>query len=161
MASGTELNHVAFIPDGNNRWAIENNSSVYYAYRQGAERAKEAISYANDNGIHTATFWGLSTENWRHRPPEELDFLVGLFIDLADTYLEDATSHGVRIRHLGRKDRLPVALLDRLAEVERVTASNNDHALNLALFMKYMIFHLVSGPTIRHIESKFFVSWRA
>ncbi len=128
-----ELFHIGFIPDGNNRWAVENDKSIFYAYRQGAERAKEAIKHSDEAGIHTLTFWALSTENWRGRPKGELDFLVSLFVELTDEYLQDAGQHGVRVVHLGRKDRLPGQLVERLEAVERETAENTEHTLNLAL----------------------------
>lgn len=133
MGEKSELNHMAFIPDGNRRWARENKKDYLYAYRLGADRAKAAINEANSIGIHTVTFWGLSTENWLNRTPEELECLVEIFVGLANEYIEEASEHGVKVVHLGRKDRLPQRLLESLDEVVRVTEQNTEHVLNLAL----------------------------
>ncbi len=127
------LNHLAIIPDGNTRWAKANGRTAYEGYRAGMQQVIDLSRHVRRLGIHTLTFWGLSTENWRHRPAAELSFLVTLFIKTIDDWLEDANRDGVRIIHLGAKDRLPKRLLKRIAEAEAATRENTRYIFNLAL----------------------------
>ena len=127
------LNHLAIIPDGNSRWAKARSVSAFEGYRRGAKRGVEIARRVRELGIHTVTFWGLSTDNWRHRPPKELSFITKILVRSVESHLKEAIEHGVRIVHLGRKDRLPKVLLDKLAEAETKTRSNRRHVLNLAL----------------------------
>ncbi len=128
-----KLNHLALIPDGNTRWAKQQNKPVFEGYRQGMNRGIEIVRAVRELGIHTTTFWGLSTENWQHRPKGELEFLVRLFGRTLSTHLADAMKQDVKIIHLGRKDRLPKTLLRRVADAEEQTKGNERFVLNLAL----------------------------
>jgi undecaprenyl diphosphate synthase len=93
----------------------------------------ELTRHVRTLGIHTLTFWGLSTENWRHRPAAELNFLIDLFSKSIDRYIEDAQKEGVRFIHLGNKTRLPKKFLNKLARAEEETKQNQNCVLNLAL----------------------------
>ncbi|HSX02428.1 MAG TPA: polyprenyl diphosphate synthase [Candidatus Saccharimonadia bacterium] len=128
-----QLNHIAVIPDGNTRWAKVNGRSNFDGYSEGIQRGLELTRHTRQLGIHTTTFWGLSTENWRHRPKAELDFLVRLFIKTMDDWLFEAQRDNVKIIHLGDKTRLPKRLLSKLAKVEAATANNTQFVFNLAL----------------------------
>ena len=130
--SKNQLNHLAIIPDGNSRWAKANNIHVFDGYRKGIERGLELTRYCRKMGIHTTTWWGLSTENWRSRPKLELDFIVRLFIKALDDWFDEAQRDNVRIVHLGRRDRLPKKFLKKLADVEAATKNNDQFVMNLA-----------------------------
>ncbi len=132
-AKPATLNHLAIIPDGNTRWAKARNVDVFVGYRRGAKRGIEIARHAREIGIHTLTFWGLSTDNWRHRPVSELKFITKMLVDLVDQHLKDAGQNKTRIVHLGRKDRLPKILIDKLAEATSKTHTYKRHVLNLAL----------------------------
>lgn len=133
MAKGNQLNHLAIIPDGNTRWADANRLPAAVGYQKGVERVVELTRHARTLGIHTLTFWGLSTENWINRPKQELEFLTLLFLRNIDAHIKDALENGVRICHLGRKDRLPKRLLNKMMEAEDKTKHNDKHFLNMAL----------------------------
>lgn len=128
-----QLNHLAIIPDGNSRWAVANNLPVTEGYKKGFDTIVELTKASRDLGIHTLTIWGLSTENWLHRPKVELDFIVNLLMSSIDKFIEDATAEGVRVYHLGRKDRLPKKLIKKLDDVIEKTKHNTKYILNLAL----------------------------
>jgi undecaprenyl diphosphate synthase len=131
--SSNQLNHLAIIPDGNTRWAAANRLPAIVGYQKGTDRVVELTKHARTLGIHTLTFWGLSTENWQHRPKKELEFLVLLFQKNIDDHIKDALENGVRIVHLGRKDRLPKRLMDKISEAEQKTKDNDKYFLNMAL----------------------------
>lgn len=128
-----QLNHLAIIPDGNTRWASAKNLPAFLGYQEGTKRVVELTRHARKIGIHTLTFWGLSTENWINRPKQELDFLVILFQKTIEEHLRDAMENGVKIVHLGNKDRLPKSLIDKIIDAEEKTKDNDKYILNLAL----------------------------
>ncbi len=128
-----QLHHLAIIPDGNTRWAKAKKLPEIVGYQRGLDRVVELTRHVRTLGIHTLTFWGLSTENWAHRPKNELEFLVVIFSRAIDEHVKDALDNGVRIVHLGRKDRLPKKLIDKISAAEEKTAINTKYFLNIAL----------------------------
>jgi len=129
----SKLKHLAIIPDGNTRWAKSNNLPVFEGYKKGMKRVVEISRHSRKLGIHTLTMWGLSTENWQHRPKLELEFLIKLFMKTIDDYIKDAKQEDVKIIHLGKKDRLPKNLIHKVTRAEDETKNNRSHVLNIAL----------------------------
>lgn len=141
MTSGTELklpkdikvpDHLAIIPDGNRRWARSRGIHTLLGHKAGFERAVELARSARKIGIHTVTLWGFSTENW-DRTEEEIKYLMRLYKKLIDDYLVEADRDNVKIVHLGRKDRLPKFLLDKIQFAEKKTGNNSKYIMNLAI----------------------------
>jgi undecaprenyl diphosphate synthase len=124
--------HVAIIPDGNRRWARARGLHTLQGHKKGFEAAIDVARAARQMGIHTATLWGFSTENW-DRTTEEISYLMRLYVRLLDDYLAEAHKDGVRIIHLGRKDRLPKFLLKKLESAEKDTEKNRKHIANIAI----------------------------
>lgn len=124
--------HVAIIPDGNRRWAKEKGLPTFAGHKRGFENAVKLARHIRKLGIHTLTLWGFSTENW-NRAAQEKNYLFKIFLDLTDTYLQEAKKDKVRIIHLGRKDRLPTPLVDKIKLAETETRSNDKYFLNLAM----------------------------
>ena len=134
LPEGTKIpNHIAIIPDGNRRWARARGLEPSEGHKQGAKRVSELIREARKLGVHTLTFWGLSTENWQERPKKEVATLVKIIRNLIDENLKEAQKEGARIIHIGRKDRLPKILLDKIRHAEEKTKNNTKFILNLAL----------------------------
>lgn len=130
---GTKVpNHVAIAMDGNRRWARARGLDTLLGHKAGFERAIELVKTARDLGIHTVSLWGLSTENW-DREKRELDYLMTLYSLMIKKYLKDALKEGVRIIHLGRKDRLPALLIKEIAEAEKKTHHFDRYVLNICL----------------------------
>lgn len=124
--------HVALIPDGNRRWAKEHNVPSFEGHRRGYERINEISEAAQELGIKTMTVWGFSTENWA-REESEREFLFKLFMRLLRRVAREARSHNIRVKHLGRKDRLPAIILSHLKKLEESTSTHTGYQLNLAL----------------------------
>ncbi|MDP2874046.1 MAG: polyprenyl diphosphate synthase [bacterium] len=124
--------HVAIIPDGNRRWAKARGLPSFEGHRRGFDIASKICRAAREMDIHTLTLWAFSTENW-NRSSEEITYLMKLYEILIDQNLKEAKEDGVRIYHLGRKDRLPTTLLERLARAEEETKGNDRYVLNVAL----------------------------
>lgn len=125
-------NHIAIICDGNRRWARARNLPNFEGHRRGFDITSEIARGCRDFGVHTLTFWAFSTENW-DRPKEEIAFLMKKYEEFVDNHLGEAKRDGVKIIHLGRKDRIPSTLVRKIIHAEEETKSNTKHILNIAL----------------------------
>jgi len=85
MEMQNEIKHIAFIMDGNGRWAKSRMMPREYGHTFGAKKFKEVASHCYDLGIPNVTFYAFSTENWK-RPPQEVNAIMKLFMN----YLDDA-----------------------------------------------------------------------
>ena len=125
--------HIVIIPDGNRRWARARGLTAMDGHKAGLDAMIETLRAARRMGVHTSTVWGLSTENWRERPEVEYKFLMMIISKTIDEYLKEAQKEGVRVIHLGRKDRLPKSLINKIANAEEKTRKNTRYVLNVAL----------------------------
>jgi undecaprenyl diphosphate synthase len=124
--------HVAIISDGNGRWASSRGLPRSAGHRAGAAAARRIIEAAPRLGIWTLTLFALSSANWK-RPAGE----VSAILQLLHEYLLMETSHckeeGIRLTVIGRRDRLPGALLETIAHCEAATANGTRLHLRLAV----------------------------
>ncbi len=125
-------NHIAIVPDGNRRWAKKNNLPSFYGHQKGFENSIKLTKKARELGIKVLTFWAFSTENWQ-RSKEEVNFLMSLFYQMIDKNLEAAFKDKVRIIHLGRKDRIPKSLAEKIIQAENETANFKKYFFVVAL----------------------------
>jgi undecaprenyl diphosphate synthase len=124
--------HIALIPDGDRRWARARGLSPLEGHKAGYNALKNLAKASRDLGIHTLTLWGFSTENWE-RSPKETENIMNLARKMVNDFMNDAIKDGVRLVHLGRKDRLPADLLEMIRCAEEKSKNNNKHILNIAL----------------------------
>jgi undecaprenyl diphosphate synthase len=122
---------VAIILDGNGRWAMSRGLPVAEGHREGTRAVRRAAEAAIDLGVGALVLYGFSTENWT-RPPDEVDALMEIFSETIERELPDLAKQGVRVRFLGRRDRAPEELQDRMAELEAYTGPNDRLALWIA-----------------------------
>lgn len=133
LPKGTKVpNHIAVILDGNRRWARARGLKTLDGHKAGFDASRKISKAARQFGVHTFTVWGFSTENW-DRSPMEIRYLMKLFHQFFDEARKEAQESDTRIIHLGRKDRLPKSLTNKIAEVEAETLHNKKHVLNIAL----------------------------
>jgi undecaprenyl diphosphate synthase len=134
LPPGTKVpDHVVIIPDGDRRWARAKGLSPSEGHRAGMENMVKLARTARRWGIHTVSSWGLSTENWMERPKEEVDFLMKGIANYLNNFVDEMDRDGVRVVHLGRKDRLPGFLLETIMAVENRTRGNTKHVFNIGL----------------------------
>jgi len=128
------IRHIAIIPDGNRRWARGHSFPIAQGHSVGLLDVLPAlVEELSRAGVHTLTAWGFSTENW-HRAHTEVEHLMTIFAEfLAHRLMEMATEFDARVVHLGRKDRLPSKVLERLVAAETATLGNTSHVYNIAL----------------------------
>jgi undecaprenyl diphosphate synthase len=108
--------HVAIIMDGNGRWALSRGKPRLAGHRAGTENLRRIIRASVDFNVEYLTIYAFSTENWR-RPPAEVQGLMHIMEDVIDRELNELDEEGVRLRHLGRLDKLAPKLRKKVLHV--------------------------------------------
>jgi tritrans,polycis-undecaprenyl-diphosphate synthase [geranylgeranyl-diphosphate specific] len=124
--------HVAFIPDGNRRWAKQRGKPLLEGHRAGIDNIRSVMCWCRDAGIRTVTMWGFSLENFS-RGKEEVGGLFDLFVSKFREFKSHEELHENRIgvRFFGRMGLLPRDLRARLEEIEQETEGYGDYRLNI------------------------------
>jgi undecaprenyl diphosphate synthase len=125
---------VAIIMDGNGRWAASHGVSVAEGHRAGSRALRPVVETAIDLGIDSLAVYAFSTENWA-RPGDEVEALMEIFGETIDRELVDLAKEGVRTRFVGRRDRAPDWLQEKLARLE--AATEKESRLNLWIAFDY------------------------
>jgi undecaprenyl diphosphate synthase len=123
--------YVAIIMDGNARWARERGLPALEGHRRGAEALKQTVRNAVRLEVRELTVYAFSTENWT-RPRDEVEGLMAMFAELIESETPELDEEGVRMRFVGRRDRVSGELLERMNWAERVTAGNSRMKLFVA-----------------------------
>ena len=126
-----KLSHIAFIMDGNGRWAQMRGLKRQDGHREGSETFKKIVSYCADIGLSAVTVYAFSTENWK-RPKEEVDEIMRLLERYLTSCKDDLMRRGVRFRVIGDKTKLSKNLVKKIDNIEKATAKN-PLLLNFAL----------------------------
>ena len=116
--------YVAIITDGNGRWAERNGVPTLEGHQAGADVVKARLRDAVEFGIEELTVYSFSTENWS-RSPEEVAGLMRMFGDRIDRETPELDAEGVRMRFVGRRDRISTELVERIEWAEETTAAND------------------------------------
>ena len=132
--------------DGNGRWAQARGLPRIAGHRSGVKTARKIVEAAPDLGIRTLTLYAFSSDNWQ-RPPEEVRALMGLLRTYLWRERARAVRKGVRIRMIGRRDRLDPGLVQEIEAAEQATAGGETLDLRLAVdySARDMILRAVSG----------------
>ena len=123
--------HIGIVMDGNGRWAKQRKLPRLMGHRAGTENTRRVLRACGEFGIEIVTLYGFSTENWR-RPKTEVNGLFGIFENAIDREVPELHRNGVRLRHLGRTDRLPQRLVEKIQSAMELTKGNDRLTLNLA-----------------------------
>lgn len=124
--------HVAIIMDGNGRWATARGRPREWGHREGAKTVRRVVEAAPDLGVRVLTLYAFSSDNWR-RPRREVGALLGLFRRYLRTETPALIENGVRLRVIGRRDRLPRALVQAVERAEAATEGGSKLLLRLAV----------------------------
>ncbi len=116
------MEHIAFIMDGNGRWAKARGLPRTEGHRAGAETVRRVLRYCRDAGIRYLTLYAFSVENWK-RPKEEVETLMHLLVAYLTSEEKTFHENQVRIRYMGRKSDLPTEVREALDRVETATAA--------------------------------------
>ncbi len=129
------LESIAFIPDGNRRFARQSGVNFLKAYQMGTNKAWQVMDWLEEyKTVKTGTFWMLSLENIQKRSAE-----LGLLFKIFDRELDKATKSGyfesneIRLKFFGRLELLPEKLLGKVRQAEELTENFKKRTINLAL----------------------------
>ncbi|WP_084691718.1 isoprenyl transferase [Desulfobacter vibrioformis] len=124
--------HVAFIMDGNGRWAKKRLMNRAKGHEQGVQTVEEVVSACRDLGIGVLTLYAFSTENWA-RPKVEVKALMHLLKRFLRTKTEEIRKKDIRLNIMGQIERLPDDVRKEAEQAMAVTQKNSAMILNLAL----------------------------
>ena len=129
--AGEMPSHVAIIMDGNGRWAKKRLMPRVAGHVRGVEAVRGTVAACIERGISYLTLFAFSSENWR-RPPEEVSFLMNLFVKSLKDEAVKLNKAGVRLRIVGDLSRFAPDLQQAIAEAEALTAANSTLTLTVA-----------------------------
>ncbi|RUM62354.1 MAG: di-trans,poly-cis-decaprenylcistransferase [Persephonella sp.] len=127
-------NHVSIIMDGNGRWAKRRGLPRYEGHRQGAKTLENILKFASDMGLKWLSVFAFSTENW-NRPKEEIDVIMSLLVEYINTKLNKLLERNIRLRFMGRIDKLSEELQKSIKKGEEAT--KNCNGLNFVITLNY------------------------
>ena len=125
------LKHLAFIMDGNGRWAKKRGMPREFGHKHGAEVFKTIMRYCGNIGLEATTFYVFSTENWK-RPKNEVDAIMRLLSQYLDDCKVEIQTNNVRFIFLGDKGVFTEKIRKKMLEVEEMS-KHNTYIVNLAL----------------------------
>jgi undecaprenyl diphosphate synthase len=109
--------------DGNGRWAEARGLPRTSGHEAGERALFDVVEGALAAGIRYLSVYAFSTENWS-RPTEEVEFLLGFNRSLLRQRRDELNERGVRIRRIGRRERVPADVLAEFDAAEELTATN-------------------------------------
>jgi undecaprenyl diphosphate synthase len=124
--------HVAIIMDGNGRWATARGRPRTSGHVVGARVVRTIVESAEDAGIGTLTLYAFSADNWK-RPTREVTMLMRLFRRYLLSEMDRCVQNGVRMRIIGRRDRIPAELRRTAETAEETTRAGTRLDLRIAL----------------------------
>ena len=124
--------HVAVIMDGNGRWATKRGVPRIFGHKAGAKAIRESIATCIELGIEYLTIYSFSSENWR-RSAEEVSGLMGLFVEVLESEIDNLMVEGVRVKVIGSERGMPETTMAAFRRTEDRTAGNTNLTLLVAL----------------------------
>lgn len=123
--------HVAFIMDGNGRWAQKQGLPRIAGHEVGVKCIQGVLETLEPMGVKFVTIYAFSTENWT-RPQEEVDGIMDIFSEAVASQTQELHEKNVRIVHVGKIENLDRDLREAVAEAQRLTSKNTGITLNIA-----------------------------
>ena len=124
--------HVAIIMDGNGRWANARGRPRTAGHIAGARVVRKIVEAAPDCGIGMLTLYAFSADNWA-RPSREVALLMRLFRRYLVAETDRCVTNDVRMRIIGRRDRIPAELLRAIRAAEETTRHGTRLDLRIAV----------------------------
>ena len=123
--------HVAFIMDGNGRWATKRGLPRLEGHRVGVDRIHKVLETLGTKGVQFVTLYAFSTENW-NRPADEVQGILEILYDALQNQTEELHDNNVRIVHIGKSNGLSPELQDAVTDAQELTKANSGVTLNVA-----------------------------
>ena len=129
--TGVVPRHVAVIMDGNGRWAKRRFLPRVAGHRKGVEAVREVVKACIEHGVEYLTLFAFSSENWR-RPPEEVSFLMQLFLRSLEQEVGKLHDNGIRFKVVGDIAPFDSRITEQIRRGEELTAANTRLTLTIA-----------------------------
>ncbi len=127
----SDLKHIAFIMDGNGRWAKARGKRREYGHTEGAKAFERVVEYCDKVNFEAVTVYAFSTENWK-RPKEEVEKIMSLLEKYLDRLLSSLSEYNVRVKFIGDREPLSEKLKAKMQKAESSTEGKR-MLLNIAL----------------------------
>lgn len=124
--------HIAFIMDGNGRWAKKRALPRSYGHLKGSEKIRVIANACYDFNIKALTLYAFSTENWK-RPKEEVDYLFSLVGKFFNEWMDELISKKIKVIFSGFLNELPEDLQNIIRKVSHQTQGFQDLIINICL----------------------------
>lgn len=124
--------HIAFVMDGNGRWAKKRGLARSIGHAEGARNLREIVKACYEMHVRFVTVFAFSTENW-NRPSDEINQLMSLLLDYLRIAVTDLEGRRVRIRIIGSREGLPVAICSEIEQVEAATLKHTEMDFIIAI----------------------------
>ena len=125
-------NHVAFIMDGNRRWAKKKKLKIIDGHKKGSEIVKKIVKKSLELNIKYLTFFSFSTENW-NRSKDEIINLQTLLSFYLDSEEENFIKKRIKFSFIGEIDKFNYEIKSKLRNLQVRTVSFNKLHFTLAL----------------------------
>lgn len=124
--------HLGLILDGNRRWAKAHGLSAAEGHRRGYQNLKTISKAALKYGVRYVSAYVFSTENW-NRDRQEVRDIMNILRWILKHEIKEFNKEGIRLRVIGSKAKLGVALLTAIHDAEKLTEDNTKGTLLLCL----------------------------
>lgn len=124
--------HIAIIMDGNGRWAKKRFMPRVMGHKRGLDALEATVKNCQKLGVEGLTVFAFSTENWR-RPADEVGFLMNLFLQSLKKQVLRLHENNIRLRVIGKRDRLNADICQSIDEAQALTAGNTGLLLSIAV----------------------------
>jgi len=124
--------HIAFIMDGNGRWAKKRGLPRVKGHEEGAKRIEKLTLSAKKYGVEAITLFAFSTENWK-RPKDEVDYIFSLLEKFLIEGKESFAKNDVKVHFIGKINELEEKFKTLMIQTMEETKDNKSIVLNLAI----------------------------
>lgn len=125
------LSHIAFIMDGNGRWAERQGMPRTHGHKAGAETFYRIAAYCHSIGIPCVTVYAFSTENWK-RPQGEVRVIMDIIEGYIDKCVDNIPNENIHICFIGNLSVFSDEVREKIERLEKATA-HNPFRLNIAI----------------------------
>jgi undecaprenyl diphosphate synthase len=157
--------HVAFILDGNGRWAENRGLPRLEGHRAGVKNIRPILKSLISHGVSYVTLYAFSTENW-NRPQEEVNGIFHLLDSVMAREAKKLNKNGIRILHIGRKEGLSEKLQKSIIQAQELTANNQVMTLGFAFnyggrteIIDAVRKFIASGTPVEGLDEKTFAKY--
>ena len=128
----TAPNHIAFIMDGNGRYALARGLSRGEGHREGMRAARRVIEACGKRSVKVVSLYAFSTENWK-RQREEIDNLFYLLEDFIDKNIIRDDTKNYRVNFMGDVAKLPENVINSIEKAREKCKNNTGMTINIGI----------------------------